>query len=124
MMNDFGSFLACVPSYFVIMYPWATSLLWKQPVPKHSLLSLEKEGTVDEILKDKSIDEIMATLDEEQKLQRQQVEQKFADLYKWYKIDNGKISQILELGGGFGLMGCSIVYMMLILRGRAKRFRR
>jgi len=29
------------------------------------LLSLEKEGTVDEILKDKSIDEIMATLDEE-----------------------------------------------------------
>ena len=66
----------------------------------------------------------MATLDEEQKLQRQQVEQKFTDLYKWYKIDNGKISKILELGGGFGLMGCSIVYMMLILRGRAKRFRR
>jgi len=29
LMNDFGSFLACFPSYFVIMYPWATSLLWK-----------------------------------------------------------------------------------------------
>ena len=66
----------------------------------------------------------MATLDEEQKFQRQHVEQKFTDLYKWYKLDNAKLSQILELGGGFGLMGCSILYMILILRGRAKKFRR
>jgi hypothetical protein len=47
---------------------------------------------VEEVLQMKPIEEILDQLDKESKSKEAQVEQRFNELYQWYKVDHKKIS--------------------------------
>ena len=74
---------------------------------------VKPEEHVEEALKGKSVEEIVETLNKGEGLKNKARDQRFQEMYQAYKIDNKKLSQAIEYGGGFGMMGLSVIYMVI-----------
>ena len=67
----------------------------------------------------KSVDEILDTLNRSDLEKRRDQEDRYRQLHSWYFREHASLSQATEYGMGFGLMALSLVYMGVILRRRS-----
>ena len=71
-------------------------------------------------MEEKSIDEILDTLNKSDLERRRGQEDRYRKLYQLYYTQNKQFSQVVENGMGVGLLVGSLMYMAVILKKRRR----
>jgi hypothetical protein len=110
LANDFGGFLCCFPSYFILAYPKISSYFGGTADSDKAKVELPSGS-----LENQSIEDILALVSESRTDRAQIQEQKFKSLNGAYK----PLSTAVDLSG-FGMLSGSLIYMALLLKRKGR----